>query len=129
MFKKIALVAMLAAGSLQAGKFEKYVTKPAIATVSFAKDTVLGCNVTKDQISAPMANKTVITTSAINTVSRIALATQLFRALNAAKKADKGEKVDAAKKVLTTKATTAAAAGTVLGLILGTKKVNGYLTK
>ena len=120
MFKKIALVAMLAAGSLQAAKQTSW-TDSIKSLGSNVKDATLSkyCLNADREMSKDMTkeNAAAVTLNTVNAVSRIALLTQVIRAAKAAIKAEKGEKVDAAKEVLNTKVTKAAAAAAVLAVL------------
>ncbi len=124
MFKKIALVAMLAAGSLQAGQatWTESTIKFVKAIPSTVKDAALSkyCLNADRDMTCEMSreNAAVVTLNTVNAVSRVALLTQVIRASLAAKKANAGKKMEAAKEVLTNKVTIAALAAAVLAVLV-----------
>jgi hypothetical protein len=119
MFKKIALVAMLAAGSLQAGFKETATQFGSAVKAGVLSPYCLNANrpmyTKKGKQNLFSTTNTALNT--VNAVSRIALLTQVARAGLAAKKAEAGKKWEAAKEVLTSKVTVAAATTAVLAVL------------
>ncbi len=122
MFKKIALVAMLAAGSLQAASWTDSTVEFVKAIPSHVKNATLSqyCLNADRKMSLDMSqeNAAAVTLNTVNAVSRVALLTKVIRASLAARKANAGKKMEAAKEVLTNKVTIAALAAAVLAVLV-----------